>query len=321
MQTSYHPFQSELWRGRTDAPTDLRWHQHIKGLNLNQKSLSATPGSICLLGFGSEEGVRRNQGRPGAAAGPTALRKALAGLPWARSPSLPLLDAGDLRPAGKDLETAQAKLAQEIQRLHYAQLRPLILGGGHETAWGSYWGLRQAVGPKTKLGIINLDAHFDLRQPAPTANSGTPFFQAAQWCQEQGGEFAYCCLGIQEMSNPASLFATAESLGVQWVSAAQIQQEPASTWEAKVDAFVASQDWIYLTLDLDAFAAPFAPGVSAPSVLGLDPRRMLNVLERIAASGKLALLDICELNPGLDQDQRTAKLGAALAWTVIRHWV
>jgi formiminoglutamase len=232
-----------------------------------------------------------------------------------------LLDAGDLCPEGDALEVAQAKLAQEIRGLYQARLRPVILGGGHETAWASYWGLRQALGPKPRLGILNVDAHFDLRQPSPIANSGTPFFQAAQWCKEHEGTFAYCCLGIQEMSNPASLFATAESLGVQWVSAAQIQQEAASRWEAQVDAFVAAQDWVYLTLDLDAFAAPFAPGVSAPSVLGLDPRRMLPMLERIAASGKLALLDICELNPGLDQDQRTAKLGAALAWTVVRHWV
>ena len=67
----------ECWTGRIDPEADaLRWHQCIQPL-----AADSTPG-IALLGFACDEGVRRNQGRVGAAEGPVALRRALANVAW-----------------------------------------------------------------------------------------------------------------------------------------------------------------------------------------------------------------------------------------------
>lgn len=92
------------WRGRVDLPasTDTqRWHQGVA-----QDPRPGVPG-IALLGFASDEGVRRNAGRPGAAQGPGALRHALANLPVLHC--VPLYDAGDITCMDQALELAQAR--------------------------------------------------------------------------------------------------------------------------------------------------------------------------------------------------------------------
>src|SRR3546814_18713761 len=68
----------EGWHGRVDDPGDLetfRWHQVVRPFDN-----VAMPG-IALVGFASDEGVRRNHGRAGAVEGPSALRKAISNLP------------------------------------------------------------------------------------------------------------------------------------------------------------------------------------------------------------------------------------------------
>ncbi|MER7014433.1 hypothetical protein ABT324_23655 [Saccharopolyspora sp. NPDC000359] len=63
----------QRWSGRDDGPgfEHLRWH-HVVG--------SDESADLAFLGFRSDEGVRRNKGRPGAADGPRALRQALASM-------------------------------------------------------------------------------------------------------------------------------------------------------------------------------------------------------------------------------------------------
>lgn len=68
----------EGWQGRVDSVDDqeaFRWHQIVR-----EVAPGARPG-IALAGFASDEGVRRNGGRAGAAGGPAALRRALSNLP------------------------------------------------------------------------------------------------------------------------------------------------------------------------------------------------------------------------------------------------
>ncbi len=78
---------------------------------------------------------------------------------------------------------------------------PLVLGGGHEVAFGSWSGLNRHLAGKGRVGIINFDAHFDLRMKQEQASSGTPFFQIAEQCAAQGTPFHYACLGVAETAN------------------------------------------------------------------------------------------------------------------------
>lgn len=310
------------WQGRVDGEgvAHARWHQRVSLVSENQPPKGP---HVALGGFASHEGVRRNHGRVGAAEAPAALRSALAGMALhgsLASGEVALADWGDVATIGEALEDAQAAmgsltataLGTEGNRL------TLVLGGGHETAWASYLGLREHLGgegsdacePPT-WGVLNLDAHFDLRS-APTPTSGTPFLQMAEAEKAEGRALNYAVLGIAEPGNTRTLFDTADALGVQYRTDLECLDMGAEGVARFVEEFAARIDVLYLTIDLDVLPAHTAPGVSAPAALGVDLPIIVAAVRAAARTGKLSLMDIVELNPRFDVDGRTAKSASRL---------
>jgi formiminoglutamase len=308
------------WTGRVDAgdgERGRRWHQVVRPVQRSDR-----PG-VALLGFACDAGVSRNHGRPGAVAGPFALRQALANLAWHGGNDTHLYDAGDVHCAGDALEEAQSAYADRLAGLlrdgHFA----VGLGGGHEIAWAAYLGLERALAgdPRLeRLGILNFDAHLDLRQPeaAGRGTSGTPFLQIAEARAARGLEFRYLCVGASEAANTAVLFDRARMLGATIVTDLEAAQPDASP---QLQRFIEASSAVYLTFCLDVLPPAVAPGVSAPAGLGVALHRVVALLKdalRACSHGcpgsKLLLADIAELNPRFDPDGRTARTAARLAY-------
>ncbi|UGA39970.1 arginase family protein [Chromobacterium haemolyticum] len=219
--------------------------------------------------------------------------------------------------ADGDLDAAQARLGEQVRRLRVDGHFPLVLGGGHETAYGTWRGLA-AAHPGKVIGIVNFDAHFDLREAAE-ATSGTPFAQIAADCAQAGRPFHYLCLGVAEPSNTQALFARARALGVQWTLDSDMTLDTLSTVRGAMMAFVDQVDIVYLTIDLDVLPASVMPAVSAPAAMGVALPVVEALVRRLAESGKLAAADLVELNPVFDIDSHGAKTAARLAWSIGRH--
>lgn len=317
------PFE---WSGRTDGegPAHRRFFHTVtrsgfrgslRGSSVapqDAASLAPQPAKVrpdvALIGFASDEGVRRNKGRVGAAQGPGALRAALGSL--AVHEDLVVVDHGDVSVQDGDLEGGHRRLGDAVAAAGADGALTVVLGGGHETAYGSHLGL----GPRPRMGVLNLDAHFDLRE-ADVPTSGTPFLQIARERQAAGVEMQYAVVGISRTSNTGVLFETARSIGARWLLDDDSQEvEPTREF---VEAFLADLDEVYLTIDLDVLPAAVAPGVSAPAALGVPPFVVQAVCDAVVDSGKLVHLDVTELNPSLDVDQRTAKVAARLIHRVI----
>ncbi|MDK4231792.1 formimidoylglutamase [Corynebacterium accolens] len=283
------------WSGRSDGPgpEHARWHSVI-----NQ----AESAPVTLLGFASDEGVLRNGGRQGAAAGPAALRTALGSLAVHHGHAL--ADAGTITTQADDLDGAHDALSDKVEELVSSDTLPIILGGGHETAFGSHRGLFRARGATP---IINLDAHFDLRH-ADHATSGTPFTQISQLSDD----FDYTVFGISRPNNTAVLFNDADKLGVNYTLDEELLNLTPAECGALATQATAAADKVHLSIDLDVLPASTAPGVSAPASLGVAYERIRALAVAIAATGKLALVDVVELNPTFDIDNRTAKAAARL---------
>jgi formiminoglutamase len=311
----YNPPTSSLWTGRSDAPPHSCFYQQIQLLNMHEHITPHTTPAIALVGFSCDEGIRRNFGRVGAAEGPAALREVLAKLPLHRQDFI-CYDAGDIHCADNHLENAQAALGELIFTLLRHNITPLVIGGGHEVAWGHYQGIAKQF-PIDNLGIINFDAHFDMR---PLVNqqgsSGTPFLQIAEAHQQENRPFHYYCYGIQHTGNIQALFNTAEYYQTQVVYAEEIQQGKTPDLIAKL---IKTHQRIYLSLCLDVFASAYAPGVSAPQALGLSPWQVIPAVRELAESGKVISYDIAELSPYYDIDSRTIKLTANLIYEIIHH--
>ena len=294
-----------VWQGRIDAAEGalaLRWHQVIRAL-ADDTDASA----VVLIGFACDAGVVRNQARTGAAGGPAAIRQLLRNMPVHECDRL--ADAGDIVCVDDELEAAQMELSKCVAGQLVAGRFPIVLGGGHEMAFGTFTGLAVHLAGQQnapRVGIVNFDAHFDLRQ-AERANSGTPFLQIAHDCEARGWPFRYGCFGISRYSNTQALFDCAGKLGVVFVLDEQMQSA-----QKTLTAFFSEVDHVYLTFCLDVLPASIAPGVSAPAVRGIGLDIVEPLIDLVIGSGKLRLADIAEMNPHFDIDHRTAAVAARI---------
>jgi formiminoglutamase len=301
------------WRGREDAEEAgdaRRWHHVMRPFDAG-----INDGAV-LIGFPCDEGVGRNGGRVGAAGGPAALRAALSNLPCLDEP--PLSDAGDVCDPGDSLEAAQTRLGETVARVLKQGALPLALGGGHEIAWGTFQGIA-AAREHARLLIVNLDAHFDLRE-AMQPNSGTPFRQIHDWCAAGSRPFDYRVLGISRYANTRALFDRAKGFGVRYWLDEGLQTESAlAAAQAALSAEFANFDAVYLTVCLDVLPAAVAPGVSAPGVLGVPLSHVERLIDLVAGCGKLVASDIAEFNPQYDRDGITARVAARLVARIVRQ--
>jgi formiminoglutamase len=321
----YQPILPGTWKGRIDAQDGIdgqRWHQIIQYINLTNQSipsLSTNQKGIAFVGFCSDEGVKRNQGRVGAAEGPNVLRNFLGSFPINGDHHTLLIEAGNVVCENGNLEGAQQEIGSSVYKLLSNSFFPILFGGGHEIAYGHFLGINQYLKNQIKkddLGIINFDAHFDLRKSDQTT-SGTPFLQIAESLPHD--YFSYLCLGIQQAGNTRALFKKAEELKVNYVVAEDLHLGNKNELINKLDLFIASKKHIYLTICLDVFAAAFAPGVSAPAANGVLPDIVFQLIRHIIRTGKVMSCDVAELNPVHDIDNHTARLAAALIYAITQE--
>lgn len=303
------------WSGRKSDQRDY-WHQAVQTIS-NLNLIQNPEKKVGILGYAGEEGVIRNQGRLGTLEGPATIRKMLGSVAYHLPEHLQILDYGDIFTINQDLEDSHFTLAKIAYDLLKSQHFPVLLGGGHDLACAHGRGVQRYIAEKgEKLGIINLDAHFDLRPLIDgKAHSGSPFLQLAQEFPEN---FHYLALGIQRAANPQSLFQTAEKLNSRYLVMEDFRLNNWEYIEEQIIWFLDSVNKVYLSIDLDGFSSAFAPGVSAPSPMGFNPQIAFKVFELIAKSKKLISLDVVELNPKYDQDNATARLAARTIEYILR---
>jgi len=312
----YKPASSSPWSGRT-SDQKLYLHEKVVCSDNNELNVESSKKLIALLGYSCDEGVNRNQGRIGAVEGPNAIRKQLAKMPNHLKESTSLFDLGTILCSDENMEAAQESVSEKVTELLKNNFFPILMGGGHDIAYGHYNGIKKYLDKSKSIGIINFDAHFDLRNNENGNNSGTPFYQIAEDCEADGLAFNYLCLGIRKDANDKKLFETAEEFGVDYIENSRFIMAYAEDVVRKMLDFMRKVDCIYVTIDLDGFSSAYAPGVSAPSPMGFSPQIVTECLELIIKSEKLISLDIAEMNPKYDIDNQTAKLAASLVHFVM----
>jgi len=330
--SGYHPPEDGTWTGRIDDTEDFnsyRWHQLVELLDLSKekrKLISKESKGFCFLGFCCDVGVERNLGRTGASKGPFSIRQEMSNLSCSFSRNTRLFDAGDIYCIDGDLSTAQEDLAKAVKIIRSMGLFPIVLGGGHELAFGHYNGVIDSLrdekpnnrsSSELSLGIINFDAHFDLRPYGHGASSGCMFSQIIDLCKKRDIQFSYMCIGIQKHCNTISLFKRADQLGVKYILAKDISDNTIPEIKKRIDCFLNAYENIYLTICTDVISSAFAPGVSSPQPFGLQAENALTLIKHVVGSGKVVSFDIAEVSPRFDEDNRTAKLAAIIVYAVV----
>lgn len=301
-------FTPAVWPTLTVAGDDARITHH-----LGTEVTGAPSVRVVIAGFPTDEGVRRNGGRVGAAAGPDRIRNWLGRLtPDAHCHDAFVtllnhtLDLGNLNVTG-NLEADQERLGHALAGYLVHGINVIVLGGGHETAFGHFLGYVRSHRP---VSILNWDAHADVR-PLIDGNghSGSPFRQALEHasrvCQ------SYTVAGL----NPSS---TAKAQ-LDWLKRHQghavFHDELIATKVHQL--YHGLQGPAMVSFDLDAVTAAAAPGVSAPGIPGLSVEMWLSAAEMAGRSKAVQSIDVVELNPIFDVDDRTARLAARTVWSFL----
>lgn len=247
-------------------------------------------------------------------------------------------DPESRRPEWPALRAVCAALHEQTRELVVSGSIPLVIGGDHTLAAGSMsgvaagWCQRHAatvLEDAPPLGLIWFDAHADLNTP-DTTPSGNPHGMPAaallghrvaplddvigqdglfdpRRCVFLGGRDLDPGEAARVSANPTS------PLPLIIDGAAFIDESPVSIADRVLERVAPDGGAFALSFDLDVLDPTEAPGVNLAVADGLRIEQVMRVLERLAAHGGCIAMDIVELDPTADIDDRTARIGVDAA--------
>ncbi len=248
-------------------------------------------------------------------------------------------DAGDLPvriPETQDPGDPRAKYLKEIKEVCETLRdkvggvlaegkRPVVLGGDHSIAMGTLAGLSRFFRERGKgIGLVWIDAHADANTPetSPSGNiHGMPLAVAlglghpalvnlAGFAPMVEGSGA-ALVGIRDV-DPAER-TNVRALGIGAFTMRDIDERGMrAVMEEAIARASRDTSGIHVSFDLDGMDPDFAPGVGTPSPGGLSYREAHLAMEMLADSGKVVSAELVEVNPILDHQNGTARLGVEL---------
>jgi len=266
---------------------------------LNRPQISMENADIVVFGIPFDGGVSF---RAGAKDGPRALREITYSIypiteRWESFSDLKILDLGDIE--GKDREKIFKKAEEIAYQVAKAKKLLTMIGGDHSTTIPILRGIDRAL--KEPLGIIHLDAHFDL-------------------CDEIDGNYLSHgsterrTLELKNISDIGNIF----FVGVRSVEAQElpfirdkkinilktmdIRRQGVDKSLERIREKMKKFPRIYLTIDIDALDPAYAPGTGTPQFGGLDSRELLDLLYGIFELPIIGF-DVVEVAPGLDDSK------------------
>jgi len=218
----------------------------------------------------------------------------------------------------EEIVRACEELATVVADIARAGNIPLVLGGDHSMTMGTLAGLARAG---KRPGVIYIDAHPDINTPetSPSGNvhgmplavafglAGEPF-PAALRGTANGAHGVVMAIRDVDPGERGNI----TKAGVTALTMADIDRLGMGPAMDRAIAVAGKGDGIHLSFDMDALDPNEAPGVGTPVRGGLTYREAQLAMEMIAASGKLRSIEIAEVNPVLDQGNRTAALAVEL---------
>lgn len=222
-----------------------------------------------------------------------------------------------------------ARVCRHVKRLAAAALRarclPLVLGGDHSLSIGTVAALADHYARRGKpVGVIYVDAHADMNTPETTPSGNIHGMVLSALLGYGPQELSLVKSGKPSvMPEHVTLIGTrsvddeerrlVSESGIRVFSMSEVDERGmAACMREALERATLGTAGFHLSFDLDVVDPLGAPGVGTPVAGGLTFREAHLICEKAAASGKLASLDIVELNPVLDFGNRTAQLATGL---------
>lgn len=285
-------------------------------------------GKIRIIGAASGLGAQDQ----GCEDGPVAFHRSQA---WHELEHQPQIDWGRMLFAGDSPGRSEIariadlcrRLANEVAQALAAGEFPLVIGGDHSIAIGTWSGVARIAG--APLGLLWIDAHLDSHTPETTYSGAVHGMPLA--CLLGRGDKRLLNLGrpgpqvsaahtvvLGPRSYEAEEMDFLRSMGVRIIEADAIAERGfAACLDEAIAIVSAAPAGFGLTLDLDAIDPASAPGVGSPEPDGLWDGDVLAAVAELATRPGLRAVEIAEYNPDRDWQGRTAKLIAELIGEIL----
>lgn len=222
---------------------------------------------------------------------------------------------------------AIARVAQELYERAAAAVQdnalPICLGGDHSISIGSVAGCASR-GP---TGLLWIDAHADFNTPATTPSGNIHGMPVAALLGRGAPELTtigqrsrltpqqVVMIGIRELDRQERL--DLRQSGITVFTMRELDEQGIAAVARRALDRLAAFPHLHVSLDMDALDPDFAPGVGTPVPGGLSYREAHLLMELIAESGRVAAVDVVEINPILDHGNRTAELAVELVCSLV----
>ena len=219
-----------------------------------------------------------------------------------------LVDSGDCHVVLGNVERTVEVAERDISEIVNGGAIPVVFGGDHVISIPAIAAVRRKY---PNMGLIHIDTHLDTANDVggERISSCTPVLRAI----EAGvGPEKIVLVGISGWMNPRAELQNCIDHGVTVIWLEDIWEYGTAWAVREILRIVDGSEGNYLTIDIDALDASYAPGVCVPSPAGMTSRELVELVRGVAPSG-LVGIDVAETAPGLDTSARTQLITTRIA--------
>lgn len=227
----------------------------------------------------------------------------------------------------------EERVCLEVYEQLFDDYFPIIMAGDHSTAYGTIAGIKKAH-PKSRLGVIWIDAHADIHTPFTTPSGNMHGMSLAMACgidnleckvnDPRGETLDYweqiknvgmpgpkiypediVYIAVRDLEKPENYLINKHNIN--FIETEEVKKLGPQKIAQKALEMLDHCDFIYVSFDVDSMDSRISTGTGTPVPNGLtvDEAKILNV--ELAKSPKLIAWEIAEVNPTLDTENRMAE--------------
>jgi arginase len=228
------------------------------------------------------------------------------------------------------IAAACQRLATMVEQVSDDDKAPLVLGGDHSIAIGTVAGMSRHFRKKKKrMGLLWIDAHADMNTPQ-TSPSGNIHGMPLACCIGMGPDELSKMFGFAPKVQPKNVALVGlrdvdilerphvRGSGVRAFTMRDIDERGLrAVMEQAIGIASDGTIGFHLSLDMDYVDPQYAPGVGTPVRGGATYREAHLAMEMICDSGRLVSMEVVEVNPVIDEVNRTADLAVELVMSAL----
>jgi arginase family enzyme len=216
----------------------------------------------------------------------------------------PIRDRGDVALAGLSIEDATGPIRDAVAASVEEHALTLLAGGNNAVTRPAVLALGE---PLARVGLVTLDAHFDMRETDQGLSNGNPV-RALMEDGLPGANIAQ--IGLASFANTAKMHRDALAAGNRVISIEEVQRDGIRTTTELAIAHLAACDHIVVDCDIDVIDRAQMPGAPGARPGGMHVSDFFWAVRRLARDPRVRIIDLTEWDPSLDPSDLSALTAA-----------